>query len=90
MSGFYKSEVQVYNTLKVIQDIDIPKHFACVAAPTSQETQVWQYVNIPGVLWQQHEGFRLVDVAVHSPRESWQFICEDAIRISISSLNEEY
>jgi hypothetical protein len=64
-----------------MQDIDIPKHFACVAAPTSQETQVGQYITIPGVLWQHHEGFRLVDVAAHAPRESWQFICEDAIRI---------
>jgi hypothetical protein len=81
MSDFYKSEVQVYSTLKDVQGTDIPKHFACVTVPTSGEEAVSQYADIPGVLLQQIEGFCLVDVAAHAPRESWQFICEDAIRI---------
>ncbi|KAJ5989859.1 hypothetical protein N7522_010066 [Penicillium canescens] len=58
MSGFYKSEVQACNTFKDIQDIDIPKHFACVAVPTSQETQL-SYTT---------KGFAWLTL-LHTPRE---------------------
>jgi hypothetical protein len=81
MSDFYKSEVRVYSTLRDIQGTDIPKLFACVTVPSSVESAVSQYADIPGVLLQQIEGFCLVDIAAHAPRQSWQFICEDAIRI---------
>ncbi|KAJ6095055.1 hypothetical protein N7467_002568 [Penicillium canescens] len=74
MSGFYKSEVQVYNTLKDIQDIDIIKHFACVASASISTFLESFCSTMKGFAW-------LTLLAAHAPRESWQFICEDAIRI---------
>ncbi|KAJ5296096.1 hypothetical protein PENANT_c021G08032 [Penicillium antarcticum] len=80
-ADFYKSEIRAYRTLKDIQGTEVPKHYACVTLPTSHEASMRQYADIPGILLQHIEGFRLVDLAAHAPRESWQYICEDAIRI---------
>jgi len=53
-----------------------------------------EYLNIPGILLHYIGGFPLTDIADYAPRESWQTICEDAIRIinligDLGILNED-
>lgn len=53
-----------------------------------------EYTDIPGILLQYIEGFPLTDIEEYTPRESWQAICEDAIRVinrigDLGILNED-
>lgn len=95
MSDYYNAEVQAYNHMKGIQETDVPQLLAsavmCAPAPCQRSSE---YVDIPGILLQHIEGFPLPDIAEHTPRESWQAICEDAIRIvhtisDLGILNED-
>ncbi|KAJ5928364.1 hypothetical protein N7466_007320 [Penicillium verhagenii] len=82
MSDLYKTEVQAYSYLKEIQGTDIPQLLASTIMPVSRPVQLRsEYIDIPGILLQYIEGFPLTDIAKYTPRESWQAICEDAIRI---------
>lgn len=84
MQGLYETEIQVYDTLTDMQGNDIPRLFSCVTMPSFSPTQnnlVSDYIDIPGILLQYVEGFPLTDIALCAPRDSWQSICEDAIRI---------
>ncbi|KAJ6149607.1 hypothetical protein N7471_000806 [Penicillium samsonianum] len=84
MQALYETETQAYNTLADMQGNDIPRLFSCVTVPTSttaQNTLLSEYSDIPGILLQYIEGFPLTDIATCAPRDSWQSICEDAIRI---------
>ena len=78
----YNTEVQVYDTVKDLQGKDIPKLLACALAPGSSSA-VLEPVSrgFPGLLIEYIPGIPLTDIADHIPRESWQGICEDAIRI---------
>ena len=85
MQNFYKTEVEVYDTLKDIQGEKVSRLCACVAFPSSSSTEELpldrNYLDFPGILMQYIEGFPLTDVASHAPRETWQSLCEDAIQI---------
>ena len=94
MQGLYETETQVYNTLADLQGSHIPQLFSCVTMPLSTPVQnnmplsapvqnnlLSEYIDIPGILLQYVEGFPLTDIATYAPRDSWQSICEDAIRI---------
>ena len=84
MQGLYERETQAYNTLTDIQGKDIPRLFSCVTMPSSTSAHnnlLSEYIDIPGILLQYIEGFPLTDIAIYAPRDSWQSICEDAIRI---------
>ncbi|KGO47738.1 hypothetical protein PEX1_040500 [Penicillium expansum] len=84
MQGLYETETQTYNTLADMQGKEIPRLFSCVTVPSStpaQNTLLSEYADIPGILLQYIEGFPLTDIATCAPRDSWQSICEEAIRI---------
>lgn len=84
MQGLYETETEVYNTLADLQGSHIPQLFSCVTMSLSTpvlNNPLSEYVDIPGILLQYVEGFPLTDIATCAPRDSWQGICEDAIRI---------
>lgn len=72
-----------YKRLKDIQGRDVPLFLGRVTMPgySSQSMAVSKYVDCPGILLQYIEGFPLTDPASYAPKETWQNICEDAIRI---------
>lgn len=84
MQGLYETETQAYDTLTDMQGNDIPRLFSRVTMPIptpARNNLLSEYIDIPGVLLQYIEGFPLTDIAICAPRDSWQTICEDAIRI---------
>lgn len=84
MQCLYETETHAYNTLADKQGNDIPRLLSGVTISTSTPAQndlLSEYTDIPGILLQYIEGFPLTDIATCAPRESWQSICEDAIRI---------
>ncbi|KAJ6110247.1 hypothetical protein N7486_002482 [Penicillium sp. IBT 16267x] len=84
MKELYDTEIAAYNALEDTQGITVPKLFASLKIPGctgEQEAQVKQYPNVSGLLLQYIDGFYLTDIADYVPRESWQFLCEEAIRI---------
>lgn len=84
MSESYDTEVEVYNTLKDIQGEDIPQLFANITTPIAIDTQASaasQCIDPPGVLLQYITGFELADITDCAPKECWQSIGEEAIRI---------
>ncbi|KAJ5097381.1 hypothetical protein N7456_008102 [Penicillium angulare] len=84
MQGLYETETQAYRALADMQGDDIPRLFSCVTMPSSPPAQSnlpSEYIDIPGILLQYIEGFPLTDLAICAPRDSWQTICENAIRI---------
>ncbi|CAG8058933.1 unnamed protein product [Penicillium salamii] len=91
----YKTEVQVYSNLKDIKGTDIPKLLQSAILPIPYPGQTSsEYTDIPGILLQYIEGFPLTDIEEYTPRESWQAICEDAIRVinrigDLGILNED-
>lgn len=84
MSVYYNCEVEVYNTLKDLQGKDVPQLFASVTIPIAinpPTSSASQFVDPPGILLQYITGFELTDLAECAPRECWQSIGEDAIRV---------
>ncbi|KAJ5120413.1 uncharacterized protein N7515_009801 [Penicillium bovifimosum] len=83
------------SNLKEIQGTDIPKFLASTLMPIPFPGQTnGGYTDVPGILLQYIEGFPLTDVEQYAPRESWQAICQDAIRIihrigDLGILNED-
>ncbi|KAJ5714368.1 uncharacterized protein N7483_011549 [Penicillium malachiteum] len=78
----YKTELMVYNLLKDLQGKDIPGLFATVLIPGT-DTDILEPVTqgFPGILSKHIEGFPLTNIAHHAPKETWQSICDEAIRI---------
>ena len=82
ISDLHETEFQVYSNLKELQGTDIPQLLASAVMPDPSSTQASsEYFDIPGILLQYINGFPLTEMAERTPRESWQAICEDAIRI---------
>ncbi|KAJ5519397.1 hypothetical protein N7453_001819, partial [Penicillium expansum] len=75
MQGLYETETRVYNTLTDMQGNEIPRLFSCVTVPSSTRRRILCSANTPTFL----ESF--CNIAVCAPRDSWQSICEEAIRI---------
>ncbi|ODM17923.1 hypothetical protein SI65_06711 [Aspergillus cristatus] len=85
MHRLHRTEAEAYQALKDRQGEDIPRFLACITIPSSspmQEESLIEHVDMPGILLQNINGFHLADLAQHAPRETWQFICEDAIRVT--------
>lgn len=78
----YKTEVKVYKALKDLQGKEIPDLLATVLIP-GFDPDVPEPVTrgFPGILLQCIEGFPLTEIADHAPKEIWQSVCDDAIRI---------
>ncbi|KAJ5139018.1 uncharacterized protein N7515_003866 [Penicillium bovifimosum] len=95
MLDLYKTEVQVYSNLKEIQGTDVPNLLASAIMPIPYPDQASsEYTDIPGILLQYIDGFPLTDIEEYIPRESWQAICEDTIRVidrigDLGILNED-
>ncbi|KAJ6035967.1 hypothetical protein N7540_000246 [Penicillium herquei] len=78
----YKTEVKVYNLLRDLQGKEIPDLFSTVLIP-GFDPDVLEPVTggFPGIILKHIEGFPLTNIADHAPKETWQSICDDAIRI---------
>lgn len=94
MHDLYETEVEVYNRLKDIQGKDVPQlhaHVMVSTLPSSSQSATTsssspspsldEYVDIPGILLQYIDGFPLSDIATRAPKQSWQTIGEEAMRI---------
>jgi tRNA A-37 threonylcarbamoyl transferase component Bud32 len=72
---YYNTEAEVYERLYDIQGRDVPRCFARLSSLNSE------YLGFPGILLEFIRGFPLASLASHAPRDDWQYICEDSIRI---------
>ncbi len=78
----YKTERYAYEQLRDIQGKSVPRIFAypfVQALPGTNSAH--EYLDCPGLLMEYIQGFPLTNIADHAPKESWQYICEEAIRI---------
>ena len=85
MQGLYKTEREVYSTLKDLQGKRIPRLLHTLTFPafsTSYATSklINKYTAIPGILLQHIDGFPLSELSVYAPKSNWQSICDQAIR----------
>lgn len=85
MQGLYKTEQEVYSTLKDLQGKRIPRLLHTLTFPafsTSYGTSklINKYTAIPGILLQYIDGFPLSELSVYAPKDNWQSICDQAIR----------
>ncbi len=86
MQKLYDTETEVYRRLKDMQGKDVPRLIARVKLPGCTPSPIGsnancKYIDCPGILLDLIEGFPLTDLATHAPREIWQNVCEEAIRI---------
>jgi len=84
MRKLYQTEVAAYRALEDIQGRDVPRVFACVTLPVpalSQEASFREWVDIPGIMMEYIEGLPMTDLATYAPKEKWQFVGDEAIRI---------
>ncbi|PSN71089.1 hypothetical protein BS50DRAFT_570499 [Corynespora cassiicola Philippines] len=78
-----------YRKIQDIQGEDVPRLFACVELPMNYSSRYHSTYavihDIPGVLIQYVNGFKLSDIYdgddLPAPRETWQYICDDAIKV---------
>lgn len=81
----YKTEREVYSTLKDLQGKHIPRLLHTLTFPafsTSYATSklINKYTAIPGIILQHIDGFTLSELSVYAPKSNWQSICDQAIR----------
>lgn len=82
LQGLHDTEIKVYNTLQDSQGKDIPRLIADVEiAVNDPEMPEAHKQSFSGILLQHIPGFPLRNLADNAPRELWQSICDDAIRI---------
>jgi hypothetical protein len=84
MRTLYDTEVRVYDTLQDLQGDIIPRLFARVttsSSPSGQPDLLSPNTDIVGILLQYVKGFPLNDLGNRTTEETWQGICDDAIRI---------
>ena len=79
----YETETEVYDRVKDVQGVDVPSLKARVKLMgyPSLSGPFRQYFDVQGIILEYIDGFPLTDLAIHAPREAWQPVCEDAIRI---------
>lgn len=86
MRELYDAEIEVYRRVQDIQGKDVPRLMASFPMLQSHSSlnppdPVGRYADFPAILLELIQGFALNKLAAHAPRETWQYICEDAIRI---------
>jgi hypothetical protein len=86
MRELYDAETEVYRRVQDIQGKDVPRLVASFPMLQSHSSlsppgPVGGYADFPAILLELIQGFALNELAAHAPRETWQYICEDAIRI---------
>lgn len=80
----YGSECAVYDRLKDLQGQDIAQFIAKVrfpVAPPSADDLPAELYEIKGILLELIDGFTLHELADKAPREDWQKICDQAVRV---------
>lgn len=86
MQKLYDAETKVYERVQDIQGRDVPKLLVTLTVPGQHLSLnsfkgIDNYINYPGILLEYIQGFKLNELTTHAPRETWQYICEDALRI---------
>ncbi|KAJ5152071.1 hypothetical protein N7492_010366 [Penicillium capsulatum] len=84
LNRLYNAEVETYETLQDLQGNDIPRLYARVTLPipaSFEDPSLQQWVDIPGILIEYLDGFDLTDLHQHAPKETWQSIGDEAMRI---------
>jgi hypothetical protein len=77
----YKTEKEAYKNLHDIQGKHIPRLLARPFLPLSDSGIANKYLDCPGLLLDYIQGFPLTDLADEAPKEDWQYVCEDAVRV---------
>lgn len=81
----YESECTIYDRLKDLQGNNIPRFFARVrlplASPPLTDTLPAEFCAIKGILLELIDGFTLSEMIDQAPKEAWQGICDQAIRV---------
>jgi hypothetical protein len=80
MFRFFNAELEVYRRIQDLQGTDVPKVLVTVTLSDDSGTK-HKYLECPGLLLEFIEGIPLSDIDTSIPREAWQDLCEDAIRI---------
>lgn len=92
MQSWYRTEVEVYDTLKDLQRQHIPQLLATFTVPSpsfpfaekedgGSDESIKKHTSSSAILLQYIDGFPLKHITNHCPKETWQFTCEDAINI---------
>ena len=79
MQKSYKTECEVYNTLKHLEGKRIPRLLCTLefpAVPGSAPLSIEKHTAIPGIFMQHLDGFTLSNLSVYAPRTDWQAICD--------------
>jgi hypothetical protein len=77
----YKTEKEAYKNLHDIQGKHIPRLHARPCLQLSDSGLPNKYLDCPGLLLDYIQGFPLTFLADEAPKEDWQYVCEDAIRV---------
>lgn len=82
LTALHDTEIEAYNILRDFQGKEVPRLLADVKIPVSDPDMPEPHKqSFSGVLLQHIPGFLLRHLADNAPRELWQPICDDAIRI---------
>lgn len=80
----FERECAAYDRLKDLQGQDIPQLVAKVRfplAPSSAQGIPREFVEVKGILLEFIDGFTLGGLVDRAPREDWQAICDQAVRV---------
>ncbi|KAL9107117.1 MAG: hypothetical protein Q9187_008471 [Circinaria calcarea] len=88
----YDSECRAYDQLQDLQGNDIPRLIAKVRLPLASPPSIQALLpaelhEIKGVLLEFIDGFTLLELMEKAPKEAWQNICDQAIRV-VHSCND--
>lgn len=75
----YGIEKQAYDLIRDMQGKHVPRLFACPWLQASDSPN--EYHDCPGILLEYIQGYSMDDIKEKSPKEDWQYICEEAIEI---------
>lgn len=82
LEGMFEDEVHAYLLLSDYQGESIPKFYCSMKLLNGPGMELPnEYTVIPGILMQYLDGFSFEELPAHAPKELWQSIGEDAIRI---------
>lgn len=83
LGEMFQSEVRTYNTLSEYQGIHIPQFYSPVTVLQTFDTEPPEkHTIVHGVLIEYLQGFSLMDLPTHAPKEHWQSIGDDAMGIT--------
>lgn len=77
-------ECEAYDRLNDLQGQDIPRLIAEVRLPTSfssTEETLGEFYEMKGILLELVDGFTLHELPDRAPREDWQKVCDQAVRV---------